>query len=154
MNTDPHTKEIEKRMGQIKKDLKRRGLKLTQQRLEIFNEVAGSGDHPCAETIYRVVRKRLPTVSLDTVYRTLWLFLDLGLIATLGPARERVRFDANITPHHHFVCRQCGTAYDFCSPELDRLEVPGEIEVFGQGEKINVEVQGLCRKCLKNGTES
>ncbi len=154
MNTDPHTKEIEKRMAQIKKDMRQRGLKLTQQRLEIFNEVAGSGDHPCAETIYRVVRKRLPTVSLDTVYRTLWLFLDLGLIATLGPARERVRFDANIKPHHHFVCRQCGSIYDFYSPELDRLEVPGEIEDFGQGEKINVEVQGLCRECLKDGMES
>jgi len=154
MNADPHTKEIEKRMAQIKKDLRQRGLKLTQQRLEIFNEVARSGDHPDAETIYRVVRKRLPTVSLDTVYRTLWLLLDLGLIATLGPARERVRFDANINPHHHFVCRRCGTIYDFYSPELDRLEVPGETEAFGQGEKIHVEVQGLCRECLKGGMES
>lgn len=154
MNTDPETKDIQKRMIQIKKVLRQRGLKQTHQRLEIFNEVAKSGDHPDAETVYRGVRKRLPTVSLDTVYRTLWLLLDLGVIATLGPSRERVRFDANTTPHHHFVCKKCGAIYDFYSSEFDRMKVPETIQALGKGEKINVEVRGLCHQCLKNRLES
>ena len=55
------------------------GVKLTHQRMEVFREVALSGDHPDAETIYRRVRARIPTVSLDTVYRALWLLAELGL---------------------------------------------------------------------------
>lgn len=154
MKTDPEVEGLRKRMTHIKQVLQQRDLKLTHQRLEIFNEVAKSGDHPDAETIYRSVRQRLPTVSLDTVYRTLWLLLDLGLISTVGPSRERVHFDGNTQPHHHFVCTKCGKIYDFYSRELDKIEVPEAIQALGQGEKINVEVRGLCHQCLKNKSES
>ena len=78
------------------------GLKITHQRLEIFRELAGTEEHPDAETIFRAVQLRMPTVSLDTVYRTLWMLHDLGLVKTLGPQRHGVRFDANLDRHHHF----------------------------------------------------
>ncbi len=73
---------------------------------------------------YRGVRARVPTVSLDTVYRTLWLLDGLGLITTLGPRRESVRFDPNLEHHHHYVCVQCGLAMDFESAELNVLAIP------------------------------
>jgi Fur family transcriptional regulator, peroxide stress response regulator len=60
------------------------GVRLTDQRLEIFREVAASLDHPDAEAVFRAVQPRVPTVSLDTVYRTLWLLTDLGIVTTLG----------------------------------------------------------------------
>jgi len=63
-------------------------------------------------------------VSLDTVYRTLWMLNDLQLIATLGPRRESVRFDANLEPHHHYICVRCGLAKDFESGELNALASP------------------------------
>ena len=63
--------------------------------------------------VFEGVRERMPTVSLDTVYRTLWWLKDLGLITTLGSSRERTRFDANLSRHHHFVCVQCGLTRDF-----------------------------------------
>ena len=66
----------------------------------------------------------MPTVSLDTVYRTLWMLHDLGLVSTLGPKRESVRFDANLAQHHHCVCVRCGLARDFESADLDALRVP------------------------------
>ncbi|MBN2467659.1 MAG: transcriptional repressor [Deltaproteobacteria bacterium] len=141
--------ELKQRMNRFKEGLKRSGIKLTHQRLEIFREVAESGDHPDAETIYRGVRERIPTVSLDTVYRTLWLLLDLGLIATLGPSRERSRFDANMSPHHHFVCSRCGMTYDFCSPEFDQLNIPDSVMELGNVEKLQVEVRGICLQCSK-----
>jgi len=101
-------------------------MKLTHQRIEIFREVARTGDHPDAETIFKRVRKRIPTVSLDTVCRTLWMLNDVGLISTLGSQRGRVRFDGNASPHHHFICTKCGKAGDFYSKEFDDLEVvPG-----------------------------
>src|SRR3990170_3591696 len=113
--------DIQRQMHRFKEALRRSGVKMTHQRMEIFREVAKTEDHPDAETIFKGVRGRMPTVSLDTVYRTLWLFIDLGLVVTLGPPRERVRFDANTISHHHFVCTQCGLVRDFYSQQFDEL---------------------------------
>lgn len=149
MGPDTQTQNLQNRMNHVRNVLRESGLKLTHQRLEILREVFQADNHPDAETIYRGVRERVPTVSLDTVYRTLWLLLDHGLINALGPSRERVRFDANTEPHHHFVCRQCGGICDFHSTEFDGLEIPEAVSALGQGEKIHVEVRGLCRDCLE-----
>jgi Fur family peroxide stress response transcriptional regulator len=141
--------EIQERMTRFKAAIRRAGVKLTHQRLEIFSEVARARDHPDAETVYRGVRKRLPTVSLDTVYRTLWLLLDLGVLITLGPPRERVRFDANMRAHHHFVCTHCGRARDFYSPAFDALKVPAAVRAWGRVDRTLVEVRGRCARCAK-----
>ena len=141
--------DIQQRMENFQAGLARAGVKATHQRLEIFREVVGSGDHPDAESIFMGVRKRMPTVSLDTVYRTLWLLLDLGLITTLGPPREKTRFDANQRPHHHFICTRCGLARDFYSEELDRLRIPEAVKTWGQVDAIQVEVRGICADCAE-----
>jgi len=142
------TEELTRRVNRFKEGLRGSGVKLTHQRLEIFQELARSLDHPDADTIYRSVRKRIPTISLDTVYRTLWLLLDLGLINTLGPSRERTRFDANIEFHHHFVCSVCGKTRDFYSKELDSLKVPRSVKSFGHVTTTHVEVRGVCLACV------
>jgi len=123
------------------------GIKLTHQRIEIFREVAQTGDHPDADQIFQRVRDRLPTVSLDTVYRTLWLLSDLGLVVTLGSSRERTRFDANLSRHHHFICGQCGYTRDFYSKDLDNIVLPASVGTFGEIEATHVEVRGICREC-------
>jgi Fur family peroxide stress response transcriptional regulator len=114
--------------------------------------VAETGDHPDAETVFKSVRERVPTVSMDTVYRTLWRLKDLGLITTLGPQRERARFDANLSRHHHFVCTRCGLTRDFYSKNLDRLVLPDSLQSIGRAEKVQVEVKGLCFKCAQERT--
>ena len=139
--------EFERRMKRFERECRDAGAKLTHQRLEVFREVAQAGDHPDAETVYRRVRERLPTVSLDTVYRTLWLITDLGLINTLGPSRERTRFDANLSRHHHFICVHCGLTRDFYSDALDELKLPAAVEAYGRVETTHVEVRGVCRSC-------
>jgi Fe2+ or Zn2+ uptake regulation protein len=116
-----HDQDIASRMAHFERACREAGAKLTHQRLEIFREVAKTGDHPDAETIHRRVRDRMPTVSLDTIYRTLWLLVDLGIVQTLGAGRERARFDANLDQHHHFVCVKCGLTRDFYSKEFDGL---------------------------------
>ena len=141
------SRELNQRMDRFHEDLRRSGVKLTHQRMEIFRELARSGDHPDADGIWRGVRKRVPTLSLDTVYRTLWLLLDLGLITTLGPSRERTRFDANMQAHHHFVCSLCGMTRDFYSEEFDSLETPQSARSFGEVETTHVEVRGVCCRC-------
>ena len=144
---NPSNQEVTQRMERFEQVCRQAKVRLTHQRLEIFREVAHTGDHPDAETVYKRVRERMPTVSLDTIYRTLWLLNDHGLITTLGPSRERTRFDANLTRHHHFVCVRCGSTRDFYSKELDALELPSSATALGRIESTLVEVRGVCREC-------
>ena len=145
--------EVDRRVEQFKATAKKAGVKLTHQRLEIFREVAASLDHPSAEVVLRALKPRMPTVSLDTVYRTLWLLNDLGLVSTLGPRRDVVRFDANLTNHHHYVCIRCGSARDFESDELNTLRIPKSVAEFGSVDATHVEVRGVCSHCAKEQTE-
>lgn len=140
--------EVERRLAQFKSVVKRAGIKLTHQRLEIFRAVASSVEHPSAEAVYRTVRATMPTVSLDTVYRTLWMLSDFGLLNTLGPRQGSVRFDANLAHHHHYRCVRCGLIRDFESTELNALQIPDAVNHFGRVVSAHVEVQGVCAQCL------
>jgi Fur family transcriptional regulator, peroxide stress response regulator len=145
MSVNPN--ELQRRLDSFKEACREAGIKVTHQRLEIFREVARSNEHPDARTVLKGVRKRIPEVSLDTVYRTLWLLKDLGMIGTLGTNVERTLFDANMSRHHHFVCVQCGIARDFYNPLFDELEAPDSIKEFGDALTTHVEVRGICSRC-------
>lgn len=140
---------VEQRLEHLKAVAKAAGVKLTHQRLEIFREVASSLDHPDAEAVFRAVQARMPTVSLDTVYRTLWMLNDLGLITTLGRRRGTVRFDGNIRDHHHYICVRCGLARDFESPAFNTLQIPAAVAEFGRAIATHVEIRGICKGCAK-----
>ena len=140
---------VERRLEQFKAAAREAGVKLTHQRLEIFREVASSADHPDAEAVFRAVQASMPTVSLDTVYRTLWMLNDLGLITTLGPRRGSVRFDANLEQHHHYLCVRCGLARDFESAALNALRIPVAVKKLGSVVTTHVEVRGVCDRCAK-----
>jgi Fur family transcriptional regulator, peroxide stress response regulator len=137
----------EHRLDHLKAAAKKAGVKLTHQRIEIFRELAATDEHPDADTVFRAVQQRMPTVSVDTVYRTLWMLHDLGLVATLGPERRGVRFDANLDPHHHYVCTRCGLVRDFESADLNALRVPDAVKDLGSIANAHVEVRGVCTNC-------
>jgi Fur family peroxide stress response transcriptional regulator len=139
----------DRRLEQLKAVAKEAGIKLTHQRLEIFRALVATEEHPDAETIFRAVQRRVPTVSLDTVYRTLWMLEDLGLVKTLGPLRDGVRFDANLEQHHHYICVRCGLVRDFESQDLNALRVPDGVKQLGSIVDAHVEVRGLCAQCQK-----
>lgn len=141
-----HT-EVELRLEQFRTAAREAGVKLTHQRLEIFRELASSAEHPDAEMILRRVQSRMPTVSLDTVYRTLWMLNDLGLVTTLGPRRDSVRFDANLARHHHYVCVRCGLVRDFEGAAFEEIPVPAAVKQFGSVIAAHVEVRGVCDEC-------
>ncbi len=139
--------KIENRVAEFVDACHRQGVKATHQRTEILRELVATQEHPDAETIYARVRQRIPTISLDTVYRTLRMLEDEGVIARVGSMRDRARFDANTDRHHHFVCCECGTIGDFYSDELDRFPVPREVAEMGSVDRVYVELRGRCRKC-------
>lgn len=146
--------QIEKRVAEFLDLCRRQGVKATHQRTEILRELAGSEEHPDAETILNRVRQRVPAISVDTVYRTLKLLEDKGVIARVGSMRDRARFDANTDRHHHFVCTECGMIGDFYSDAMDRLRVPREVSEMGSVEGVYVELRGICRKCKQKAMKT
>jgi len=125
-----------------------KGLRLTHQRLEILRELVEAKDHPSAEMVFGRVRRRLPTISLDTVYRTLSTFDDLGLIMRVPVTGDQGRFDADTSPHHHFVCSRCKSIYDFMWDEFDKLILPMDSAALGRVDDRRVVVRGVCQDCL------
>ena len=90
------------------------GLRLTGPRRVILEVLRGTESHPTAEWVHRLVRRRLPRVSLGTVYRNLRLLVAEGLVKELpGP---HARFDGNTSEHHHFTCLGCGRMVDVDGP--------------------------------------
>ncbi|HEY5955712.1 MAG TPA: Fur family transcriptional regulator [Polyangiaceae bacterium] len=123
------------------------GIKLTHQRVEVLREVARSEEHPTADSILEGVKARIPTVSVDTVYRTLWLLTDLGLITTLGPRRDAVRFDANLSPHHHYICVKCGITLDIELLDLEASSLGEKLQAVGTVDSAHLEIHGVCKEC-------
>ncbi len=136
-------------LGRIKEFFRKNGVKVTHQRLEIYREIMKAEDHPSAEDIYRRIRPRLPTVSLDTVYRTLDMFEKLGIISRVEVLDDRARFDPHQEPHHHLVCTVCKRILDFSWPEMDSLKPPIPTDEWGRVVSSHLELRGICRECSK-----
>jgi len=135
------------RLDGLKTVARRAGIKLTHQRLEIYRAIASTDQHPDAETVWRMVRARIPTLSLATVYRTLWLLADVGLVSTVVPGGDRVRFDANLDPHAHYVCIRCGLTRDLASSDDELKRISERASRFGSVVTTAVEVRGICERC-------
>jgi Fur family peroxide stress response transcriptional regulator len=133
----------------LKQICDRAGIKLTQQRLEIFREMAADRNHPSAERIFKRLQQKMPTIALDTVYRTLATFDELGLVKKLQVMGERALFDANLKEHHHFVCIRCKKVQDLYWPEFDRTTLPEQSSAMGQIQSRHLELRGICRDCLE-----
>ncbi|MFN2352399.1 MAG: Fur family transcriptional regulator [Kiritimatiellia bacterium] len=129
----------------LPKSLRRHAVRPTPQRLAILRELAARKIHPDAETIYEQVRQRLPAISLDTVYRNLRLLEARGLIMRVTTVRERARYDADLSPHSHFICSKCSRVLDV--PVSALRPVPAEADAFGTVASVHVEFRGLCHQC-------
>ncbi|GAB4275028.1 MAG: transcriptional repressor [Deferrisomatales bacterium] len=136
-------------LDRLRRVFREHGLRLTHQRIELYGIVVTDPGHPTVEAVFRRAQETLPTVSLDTVYRTLSLFEEMGLIARVHPLDPTVRYDPNPAPHHHLVCRRCHTIVDFDWPQIDEMEPPVPDAAWGSVERRRVEIWGLCRRCAQ-----
>lgn len=125
------------------------GLKLTQQRLEVYNELAHASDHPSPETLYRRLLPRMPSLSLDTVYRTLATLAQHNLVQKVETFQSQVRYEAVQQRHHHLICRECQSISDFAWASFDAAALPGEADLWGAVERKSVVLTGLCKECGK-----
>ncbi len=122
-------------------------LRETSQRRVILEELGKLTSHPTANEIYDIVRKRLPRISLGTVYRNLELLSESGLIQKLEMAGTQKRFDGTIDNHYHIRCIRCGRVDDLKLPAMksidDTATTVSDYEVLWH----KLEFGGLCPEC-------
>ena len=140
---------VNKKIEILKDECKKRNMRVTPQRIVIYREVAKSCEHPDAEAVYEAVKKELPNISFDTVYRTLASLEEMGMIFRVDNQLPKARFDADRNPHHHFLCMNCGEVYDVCLDENENLKTPAHAAEFGEIKDLNLQIRGICNKCKK-----
>lgn len=126
-----------------------KGLKLTPQRIAVYEMLKGTKSHPSAETIYNTIFDRYPTMSLATVYKTLKTLVKVGLIQELNVGEGNFRYDANTEPHPHIVCLNCGRVDDIENADLSYINQ--DIKAYTDYKVLSSKVYfyGICPDCSK-----
>jgi Fe2+ or Zn2+ uptake regulation protein len=128
--------------------LRARGLRLTEPRRLILEVVRATDAHPSASAVYRKLRKRLPRVSLATVYRNLRRLAAEGFLLERA-GTEGLRFDGNVERHDHFTCLSCGRVFDV--PPAGAIGPRQRVAVRTGFEVLDhrIEFYGVCAGCRR-----
>lgn len=119
------------------------GWKCTSQRLAVYDYVHENNTHPCVDEVWDHIKKHLPTVTRESVYRILNEFAACGIIQRLDHI-GRARYDSQTHPQGHFICVVCGHITDFAFPDEACLS---EYAVCGEVRSIELRVSGICAEC-------
>lgn len=124
-----------------------KGLKVTSQRLAICTYVLSRKDHPTAEQVYQGLITEYPTMSLGTIYKTLHLLKDLGLVQELGFNEGSIRYDPDMDLHINMVCVKCGKIYDYKSKSFKDFfdKIILDLGIQPKGQRIDIYYE--CDKC-------
>jgi Fur family peroxide stress response transcriptional regulator len=132
--------------SRIEVQLTKAGLKLTPQRYAVLDYLVRSQVHPTAEQIRADLNDKFPRASRATVYNTLNALRDAGLVHEVYMDDAIARYDANIEPHHHFICRACGKLEDIPMEAIS--EVPHSSLKSGyRVEGYAIVLRGVCAAC-------
>lgn len=124
--------------------------RLTRQRAAVLRVLQADGGHLDAEDIHERAREELPSLGLATIYRTLELLRDLGLVQVVQFPGTAARYEARLDKHHHLLCTRCHRLSDVEAPALATL-VGSIAEGMGfQPTDFKLLVSGLCHRC-RNG---
>ena len=125
-------------------------MRITNQREIILQELKRLKSHPTADELYEIVKKRLPRISLATVYRNLEQMSDAGIIKKVEYGGRQKRFDGNLSPHDHIHCIRCGRVADVLTRTDRDLR---SFIIDASGFKViddHVEFIGICPDCQKH----
>ena len=130
--------------------LRETGHRVTSQRLVLHRAVREAGRHVTADEVREAVCERLPGVALPTVYATLELFEDLGLVRRIRTGAGPALFDPRLDGHHHVVCRRCGAVRDL-PPTVATASALSDAEREGFAHpRAEVVVSGVCTACARS----
>ena len=137
---------MQQQADRIVQTLKSKGLRVTPQRFAVYANLLARTDHPTAEQILNDLNQDAPTSSQATVYISLQTLRDAGLVREVLLEQGVCRYDANVTPHHHFRCQCCGEIEDIAWNQLQGIE----LQRLRPGLKVDgyeVTVYGVCDRC-------
>lgn len=124
-------------------------LKYSRQREMIKDFLMTRKDHPTADIVYMNVRKQNPNISLGTVYRNLTLLADIGEINRLRVGDGVDHFDADTSPHYHFVCTKCGGVTDLEMDSIENILETAKANFDGYIAGHVTHFYGTCGKCIR-----
>jgi len=126
---------------------RRRGIRVTSQRLAVYETLARDPSHPTADALYARLRAGMSSLSPATVYRILEFLEREGLVRRVSTTAGVGRFDANLTRHQHLVCRVCGSMADFQQELPSRLRLPRRGTAGFLAQEFDVRIVGICARC-------
>ncbi len=143
---------MHERLEELKNKLRDRGYKLTPQRIAIYDVIVeNADDHLSTEDVYHIVKRNFSDIGLATVYRTLILFNELGVITKLdledGCIRYELKNDDEDHHHHHLICTKCGKIIEVDLDLLDELEDEIEAQFAFQITNHKLKFYGICQSC-------
>jgi len=128
-------------------ELLNRNIRPSHQRIKVLEYLIKNQCHPTVDQVFRDLQSEIPTLSKSTIYNTLYLFLEAGLIRVITIEDNETRYEIITETHGHFKCQKCGAIFDF-DIDIDSLAT-GNMIGFKVIEK-NVYFKGICPKCLIN----
>ena len=129
--------------------LKESQIKITPQRLEILKYLDEHRTHPTVDEIYSALKENNPALSKTTVYNSVDILLNHGLIQSITISGSELRYDFKHGMHHHFLCKKCGEIIDI------NVECPNlgcMLECGHEVEEVHGYFKGICKKCSKGET--
>jgi len=133
-------------MTELKKE------RVTAQKSFILDYLRSVKTHPSAETVYKEVKKKLPSISQGTVYRVLNNFKEKGEVLAID-TKDTVHFDGDITDHAHFICEKCGNVFDVMSECSEcgilKNKTTRKVPQVGIINHYKINFYGVCNKCQK-----
>lgn len=134
-------------LREIEARFRRHAVRVTRQRAAIYAALIHTTCHPSADDLYRMVKLQEPMMSRNTVYYTLGVLRNAGLVREVNVGHDMARYDGNVSMHHHLICLRCGQIMDVMDDELNGLHLSsgqaGGFDVVGH----RVEFHGYCVKC-------
>jgi Fe2+ or Zn2+ uptake regulation protein len=141
-----------KTADELTRIFREKGRKVTPQRQCIFRVLQGDVTHPSADVVYERAREEMETISLKTVYQTLYELAAIGEIAALDVGTGTTRFDPNVEDvHHHLVCKGCGKVRDL-HVDFSHLTIPDGSDAGFELGAAEVVFRGFCSECRQSGS--
>jgi Fur family peroxide stress response transcriptional regulator len=135
---------------QVIAKLREKGFKVTPQRIAICEFILTSKNHPTADQVYKVVKKMYPTLSLATVYQTLRLLTEIGMLQELGLTGGISRYDPDTSPHINIICKNCGKIQDYQAENIKKLwsQIIKDLGFKPVGQHLDI--YRYCEQCQVN----
>lgn len=131
----------------LTKVLRNHSMKITPQRLMIFQILENNTSHPSAEEVFKRVKKIYPAVSFTTIYKTLEVMRDLGELQELTIDGSRKHYDPNTSAHHHIICTSCKNILDIFEDFSPHVKLPASFDTNYLISHFQVSFYGICSEC-------